>query len=98
MATAESPTAAAGSPAGEARTLRRALGTWDGASLTIGSVIGTGIFLTAGDVARSLPHPSLVLAAWILGGFLVLAGALAYAEMGVMYPHAGGLYHFLREA
>jgi basic amino acid/polyamine antiporter, APA family len=79
-------------------TLDRALGAWDGASLTIGAVIGTGIFLTAGDVARSLPHPALALAAWIAGGLLVLAGALAYAELGAMYPRAGGLYHFLREA
>src|SRR5262245_2914860 len=80
------------------RSLRRALGAWDGASLTIGAVVGTGIFLAAGDVPRALPHPALVIAAWIVGGLLVLAGALAYAEMGVMYPRAGGLYHFLREA
>ena len=78
--------------------LRRALGAWDGASLTIGAVVGTGIFLTAGDVARALPHPALVLAAWLAGGLLVLAGALSYAEMGAMFPRAGGLYHFLREA
>ncbi len=79
-------------------TLARALGAWDGASLTIGAVIGTGIFLTAGDVARALPHPALVLTAWLVGGLLVLAGALSYAEMGAMFPRAGGLYHFLREA
>ena len=79
-------------------TLQRALGAWDGASLTIGAVIGTGIFLTAGDVARSLPHPLLAMAAWIAGGLLVLTGALSYAELGAMYPRAGGLYHFLREA
>src|SRR5262249_25898328 len=80
------------------RSLRRALGAWDGASLTVGAVVGTGIFLAAGDVARSLPHPALVIAAWLAGGLLVLAGALSYAEMGAMYPRAGGLYHFLREA
>jgi len=74
------------------------LQAFDGASLTIGAVVGTGIFLTAGDVARSLPHPVLVLGVWLTGGLLVLAGALAYAEMGAMYPHAGGLYHFLRAA
>ncbi len=79
-------------------TLRRALGAVDGASLTIGAVIGTGIFLTAGDVARALPHPLWALGAWIVGGLLVLAGALSYAELGAMYPRAGGLYHFLREA
>ncbi len=78
--------------------LRRALGWGDTASLTFGSVVGTGIFLTAGDVARALPHPLLILAAWIAGGLLVLAGALAYAELGAAYPRAGGLYCFLREA
>ena len=85
-------------PAPEAHTLQRALGALDGASLTIGAVVGTGIFLTAGDVARSLPHPALVLGVWLAGGLLVLAGALGYAEMGAMYPRAGGLYHFLKEA
>ena len=78
--------------------LHRALGAWDGASLTIGAVIGTGIFLTAGDVARALPHPLLAVGAWLAGGLLVLAGALSYAELGAMFPRAGGLYHFLREA
>src|SRR5262245_14791324 len=80
------------------RSLRRALGAWDGASLTIGAVVGTGIFLAAGDVPRALPHPALVIAAWLVGGLLVLAGALSYAELGAMFPRAGGLYHFLREA
>src|SRR5262245_46258875 len=79
-------------------SLHRALGALDGASLTIGAVVGTGTFLTAGDVPRSLPHPGLVLAVWLAGGLLVLAGALGYAEMGAMYPRAGGLYHFLKEA
>jgi APA family basic amino acid/polyamine antiporter len=74
------------------------LGTLDGALLTVGAVVGTGIFLASGDVARALPHPALVMAAWFVGGLLTLAGALAYAEMGALYPRAGGLYHFLREA
>jgi len=78
--------------------LRRALGLLDCASLTFGAVVGTGIFLTVGDVAAALPHPALVLLAWTAGGLLVLAGGLAYAEMGATFPHAGGLYVFLREA
>ena len=78
--------------------LRRALGAWDGALITIGSVLGTAIFLTPADIARSLPHAGLILAAWIVGGLLTLAGALTYAEMGAMFPRAGGMYHFLKEA
>src|SRR6185436_4381941 len=62
------------------------------------SVIGVGIFLTPGAVADKLPHVGLVLAVWLLGGVLSLAGALANAELGAMYPHAGGDYVYLREA
>jgi APA family basic amino acid/polyamine antiporter len=81
----------------EAR-LVRGLGTWDAALLTIGSVVGTGIFLTTGDMARVLPSSGLILWVWIAGGLLTLAGALTYAELGVMFPRAGGLYHYIKEA
>jgi APA family basic amino acid/polyamine antiporter len=66
--------------------------------LVVSSVIGAGIFLTPGTVAELLPDPYLTLAAWLVGGLLSLAGALANAELGAMYPHAGGDYVYLREA
>ncbi|HSK81032.1 MAG TPA: amino acid permease [Thermoanaerobaculia bacterium] len=78
--------------------LVRGLSTWDGALLTIGSIVGTGIFLTTADMARVLPHPGLILLVWLAGGLLTLAGALTYGELGAMYPRAGGMYHFIREA
>jgi APA family basic amino acid/polyamine antiporter len=81
-----------------APALVRRLGAWDGVLVTIGSVIGTGIFLTTADVARALPHAGLILLAWVAGGVLTLAGALTYAELGVLFPKAGGQYHYLKEA
>lgn len=78
--------------------LERRLGAWDGVSITVGSVIGTGIFLVSGDIARSVQHGGLLLLVWLAGGLLSLAGALSYAELGAMYPRAGGIYHFLKEA
>jgi len=66
--------------------------------LVVSSVIGVGIFLTPGTVANILPKPGLFLGAWLVGGLLSLAGALANAELGAMYPHAGGDYVYLREA
>jgi len=78
--------------------LPRALSLTDATMLCVSSVIGVGIFLTPGAVANALPHPGLVLAAWLVGGLLSLAGALANAELGAMYPHAGGDYVYLREA
>ena len=82
----------------QAATLLQALGVSDATLLTIGSVLGTGIFITTGDIARVLPHAGLILAVWTLGGVLTLAGALTYAELGGMFPRAGGQYVFLREA
>jgi APA family basic amino acid/polyamine antiporter len=85
-------------PAENRPGLVRGLGTWDGALLTVGSIVGTGIFLTTSDMARVLPHPGLILLVWLGGGLLTLAGALTYGELGVLFPRAGGIYHFLKEA
>ncbi|HET8648079.1 MAG TPA: amino acid permease, partial [Vicinamibacteria bacterium] len=78
--------------------LVRGLGAWDATLVTIGSVLGTGIFLTTSDMARVLPRPGLILLAWLVGGLLTLAGALTYGELGGMFPRAGGQYHYLRAA
>jgi APA family basic amino acid/polyamine antiporter len=78
--------------------LERTLSLTDSTLLVVSSVIGVGIFLTPGVVAASVPSIGLFLAAWALGGLLSLAGALANAELGAMYPHAGGDYVYLREA
>jgi APA family basic amino acid/polyamine antiporter len=78
--------------------LRRELTLNDATMLVVSSVIGVGLFLTPGTVADLLPHPGVMLAAWLVGGLLSLAGALANAELGAMYPHAGGDYVYLRQA
>ncbi len=78
--------------------LRRELGLGDATLLCVAAVIGSGIFLTPGAIAERLPHAGLILAVWVAGGLLSLAGALANAELGAMYPHAGGDYVYLREA
>ena len=78
--------------------LVRGLGRWDATFLTVGAVIGTGIFITTADIARVLPNQGMILLVWMLGGFLTLAGALTYAELGALFPRAGGMYHFLKEA
>jgi APA family basic amino acid/polyamine antiporter len=77
--------------------LRRVLSRNDATMLIVASVVGSGIFLTPAGVATLVPHPGVYLAAWLLGGALSLAGALANAELGAMYPRAGGDYVYLRE-
>jgi APA family basic amino acid/polyamine antiporter len=78
--------------------LRPALSLADATLLCVASVIGSGIFLAPGSIADLLPHPGLVLSVWLAGGALSVAGALANAELGAMFPHAGGDYVYLREA
>jgi APA family basic amino acid/polyamine antiporter len=81
-----------------APTLVRSLGAWDGALITMGAMLGSGIFLTTDDIARRLPHAGLILLLFGAGGLVTMGGALTYAELGAMFPRAGGQYHFLKEA
>lgn len=76
---------------------RRDLGLFDATMVVIGGIIGAGIFLSPGVVAERLDTPMLVLAAWGAGGLIALAGAFSYAELGGMFPKAGGQYVYLRD-
>ena len=76
----------------------RVLGRWDSMAISIGIVIGIGIFRVPSDVAKYLPFGGLILLAWFLGGIISLSGALCYAELAAMYPETGGDYAFLRRA
>ena len=78
--------------------LSRELGLFSAALLVVGGIIGSGIFFTPAEVARALPGPGPILAVWIAGGLIALAGALTYAELGAMLPDAGGGYVYIREA
>ena len=78
--------------------LKRQLGLFDSTMMVIGIVIGSGIFMTTGLMAEALPSPSFILITWALGGVMMLAGALTYAELGAAMPKAGGQYVYLREA
>jgi len=76
---------------------QRPLGPLHVAAVVVGAIVGVGIFFTPATLARALPSPAWVLGIWLLGGIVSVAGALVFAELGARYPHAGGLYVFLRE-
>jgi hypothetical protein len=70
--------------------LDRRLGPVDAAAIIISNVVGSGIFLTPAVVASLTGDAVSMLAVWIAGGFIAFAGAMAYAELAVLRPHAGG--------
>jgi basic amino acid/polyamine antiporter, APA family len=78
--------------------LKRRLRLTDATMIVMGSMIGSGIFLTSAASMRLLPAPGWLLAAWALAGVLTITGALCCAELSAMLPRAGGQYVFLREA
>lgn len=83
---------------GEHRELSRGLGLFDSTMIVAGSMIGSGIFLVAAEMAREVGSSGWLLVAWVIGGFLTLAAALSYGELAAMMPQAGGQYVYLREA
>lgn len=76
--------------------LPRQLNLFDSVMLNISSMIGSGIFLVPATVALYLHTSFDIILAWIVGGIVSLFGALSYAELGSMMPHAGGQYVYLK--
>src|SRR5688572_27437188 len=78
--------------------LRRTLSLRDLIFIVVGTVIGSGIFLTPGAVVRNAGSGGMALVAWSVGGILSLLGALTFAELGASRPHSGGIYVYLKDA
>jgi APA family basic amino acid/polyamine antiporter len=76
----------------------KAIGLFDGTMIVVGSMIGSGIFIVAADIARQTGSSGGLLLTWILTGLLTIAAALSYGELAALFPHAGGQYVYLREA
>jgi APA family basic amino acid/polyamine antiporter len=77
---------------------RRDLRLTHATSLVVGIIIGTGIFLKAATMAQAVGTPTLLLAAWTVAGIVAMFGALCFAELGALLPHAGGEYVYLSRA
>ena len=96
---AGAPAGAAGAPAGDLSAApARVLTVKDAVFLTIGIVIGAGIFKAPSLVAGAAGSEAMMIFAWILGGAITLIGALTYAELASTFPSAGGDYHFIHLA
>jgi len=78
--------------------LVRGLGPLDATMIVIGSMIGSGIFITSAESTRLVTAPGWLLLAWTMAGVLTITGALCCAELAAMMPRAGGQYVFLRQA
>jgi APA family basic amino acid/polyamine antiporter len=78
--------------------LLRALGVSHATAIVVGTIIGSGIFRVPGAMTLAVGSPKYVYLAWLVGGLLSFAGALAFAELGAMRPQSGGEYVYIRDA
>lgn len=90
------PTLAA-APATDSAPLRR-LGVRHAIAVSVGMVVGAGIFKSAPEVAANVDSDAVLFAAWLIGGLFSLIGALCFAEMAAAFADTGGDYHFLYRA
>ncbi len=78
--------------------LPRRLRLFDATTLVVGSMIGSAIFFALSYMAQQIETPGILIGLWLLGGAFTVLGAMCFAELAAMIPHAGGQYVFLREA
>ena len=82
----------------KAGELPRRIGGWSLGAITVGIVIGSGVFRTPSDIAALVGSPLNVMLVWLAGGLVTMCLALSLAELASMFPQSGGLYTYLREA
>jgi APA family basic amino acid/polyamine antiporter len=92
------PASSASATDSAARGLARRLGLFDATMIVMGGIVGAGIFINPYVVAQQVHTPTLILAAWIFGGLIAMAGSFVYAELASRMPAVGGQYAYMREA
>ena len=77
-------------------SLQKKIGFWSAASIVVGSIIGSGVFMKPATMASQLGSPVWLTLVWIIAGLFSLFGALIFAELGAMLPETGGIYTYFR--
>jgi APA family basic amino acid/polyamine antiporter len=85
-------------PGASSAELVKGLGLLDCTTIVMGSMIGSGIFIVAAEIAREVGSPGLFLLSWVISGVMTVSAAVTYGELAAMMPKAGGQYVYLREA
>ncbi|KJK29060.1 amino acid permease [Paenibacillus sp. P2(2022)] len=79
-------------------SLTRKLGFWSALAIAVGTTVGSGIFVSSGDVAKAAGMPSISILAWIIGGVIAIPQVMVLAELATAYPQNGSGYVYLNKA
>jgi len=79
-------------------SFKPSLGLLDATMVVAGSMIGSGIFIVSSDITRNVGSAGMLVAVWLITGFMTIIAAMSYGELSGMFPKAGGQYVYLKEA
>jgi APA family basic amino acid/polyamine antiporter len=82
----------------EQSSFKPSLGLLDATMVVAGSMIGSGIFIVSSDITRNVGSAGMLIAVWLITGFMTIIAAMSYGELSGMFPKAGGQYVYLKEA
>lgn len=82
----------------ETKTLSRKLGVWSALAIAVGTTIGSGIFVTVGQVAAAAGTVWIAIVSWVVGGLMIIPQMMVVAELATAYPEDGSTYIFLKKA
>lgn len=75
--------------------VKRRLGLLSGVAFIVGTVIGSGIFISPKGVLKNAGSVGMCLIVWVICGVLSLCAAMVYSELGILIPKSGGDYPYL---
>jgi len=70
----------------ENHLLQKRVNLFDGIMIVAGAMIGSGIFITSADIARTVGSPGWMMVVWLITGIITVIGAISYGELASMMP------------